>query len=223
MTTIGETISRIRGGLKAVKEDAFVTDRYLYSVALKYAKMVIRRTDNENKLMRYSSLFKPIPCMDLIEVDKIEACCIGVPSNCTIMRTKERIIGIMEGALGPIFRTVSSLDGSQEAYKTQPATYVSMTRTTTFRFNKNKYYWFLDGYLYFPNLEWDAVRLEVMPETDISCLICSEEEQCIPIQEQSTHVPDYLFAEIESMVLKEILTSVNIPQDGPDDKQNQIR
>ena len=31
MTTIGETISRVRNTLKAVKEDAFLTDRIIYS------------------------------------------------------------------------------------------------------------------------------------------------------------------------------------------------
>ena len=31
MTTIGEVISRVRNTLKAVKEDAFLTDRTIYS------------------------------------------------------------------------------------------------------------------------------------------------------------------------------------------------
>ena len=53
MTTIGETISRVRNTIKGVREDAFLTDRYLYSVILKYAKLYIRRQDSENKIMRF--------------------------------------------------------------------------------------------------------------------------------------------------------------------------
>jgi len=32
MQTIGDIISRVRGQIKAESEDAFVTDRYLYSL-----------------------------------------------------------------------------------------------------------------------------------------------------------------------------------------------
>jgi len=49
-TTIGYTVSRVRNSIKAVKEDAFVTDRYLWSVITKYAKLFIKRQDNQNKL-----------------------------------------------------------------------------------------------------------------------------------------------------------------------------
>ena len=48
MTTIGESISRVRNILKAVKEDPFMTDRLIYSIIIKYAKVLIRRQDNEN-------------------------------------------------------------------------------------------------------------------------------------------------------------------------------
>ena len=51
MTTIGDVVSRLRGQIKAESEDAFVTDRYLYSLILKYAQVLMRRQDNANKLM----------------------------------------------------------------------------------------------------------------------------------------------------------------------------
>jgi hypothetical protein len=43
------------------------------------------------------------------------------------------------------------------------------------------------------------------------------------MQERETHVPDYLFAEIETQVLNELTIGLKIPSDGPDDKQNQLR
>ncbi len=45
MTTIGESISRVRNIIKAVTMDAFVTDRVIYSLIQKYAKMYIKRQD----------------------------------------------------------------------------------------------------------------------------------------------------------------------------------
>ena len=140
MTTIGDTVSRMRNVLKAVKEDPFLTDRFIYSVIIKYAKMLIRRQDNENKIMRFQSLFKVLPCIELIEVDKIEACCVGVKTKCKIMRTKDKLPNVLEGAYGPLFRTISSIDGSQEVVKTYPITYTAMTKSTNFKYNNNKYY-----------------------------------------------------------------------------------
>ena len=41
MTTIGSVISRIRGQVKAEVQDAFVTDRYIYSLIEKYAQFYL--------------------------------------------------------------------------------------------------------------------------------------------------------------------------------------
>ena len=104
-TTIGYTVSRVRNTLKAVKEDAFLTDRFIYSVVSKFAKLFIKRQDNLNKLLRFKSFFRPLPCVPLIEVDKIEACCGGIKSGCIIMRTKDKFaISFLKDLFGPMFR-----------------------------------------------------------------------------------------------------------------------
>ena len=224
-TTIGYTVSRVRNSIKAVKEDAFVTDRYLWSVITKYAKLYIKRQDNQNKLLRFKSFWKTLPCVELVEVDKIEACC-GVTSGCNIMRTKDKLPTPFEGPIGPMFRTVSSLDVSEEVYQTEPGTYTSMTKTSTFKYNKSKYYWWLNGYMYFPNLPWDGIRIEGVFEDDINQFACDgkdAEGACTIKQNQATNIPDDLFAEIEQQVLAEILPQTQLPQDQADDKQNVFR
>lgn len=222
MTTIGDTISRIRNLVKGVKEDAFLTDRLIYSLVLKHAKMLIRRQDNENKIMRFQSLFEKLPCVELIEVDKIEACCSGIKSNCKIMRTKEKLPTVLEGAYGPLFRTISSIDGSIPVYKTYPSTFTNMANTTTFKYNKNKYYWYLGGYLYFPNIDWDAVSVEGLWSDSIQLYIC-DGNVCQPRQDEDTHIPEYLFAEIEQYVVKDLLTTLQLPIENVDDNQNPLR
>lgn len=222
MTTIGDTVSRVRNVIKGVKEDAFLTDRFLYSLILKYAKLYIRRQDTENKIMRFQSLFEPLPCVDLIEVDKIEACCGGVTTNCKITRTKDKLPLVLEGAYGPLFRNITSIDGSQNVYKTYPGTYTSMTKSTTFKYNKNKYYWYLNGYLYFPNLEWEAVRIEGLWDESVAMYVC-DADKCAPRQEDQTHVPEYLFAEIEQAVLKDLMVLIQTPTEGSDDKMSPLR
>lgn len=224
MTTIGDATSRVRNVLKAVKEDPFITDRFLYSLIMKYAKVLLRRQDNEGKIRKYASLFDTLPCVELIEVDRVEACCIGIRTGCTFRRTKDKLPDLMEGNSGPIFRHVSNVDFAVRLNETMPSTYQNMTKIPSFKYNKSKYFWFLDGYIYVPNVEWEAIRIEAIFDQDITSLLCKNDPtECVSEQDRVIGVPDYLFAEIEQMVLQEILTSAQIPSDGADDSQNGLR
>ena len=206
-TTVGEAISRVRNTLKAVKEDPFLTDRTIYFSIIKYGQSLMKREDNQLRLMKISNIFKVMPYVELIEVDKVDAACVGVYSGCYFKRTKERIPDLLTGIQGPIFRT-------------DPGTFVSMTKTTTFKYNKRQYFWYLDGYLYFPNLIWDAVKVEAIFENDTeSC----DSDKCLIKQEQSLNIPDYLFSEVEQYVVKELAMTLQVPTDGADDGQNTLR
>jgi hypothetical protein len=220
MTTIGETISRVRNTLKAVKEDAFLTDRIIYSSLLKYAQTLIKREDNQFRLMKISSLFRVLPYIELIDVDKVEAGCLGVYSGCYFKRSKEKIPGILNGMAGPIIRTTSSIDGTIEMFRTDPGTWVSMTRTTTWKYNRNFYFWYLDGYIYCPNVDWEAIRMEAIFE---GTLETCDTKECETRQNEPFSLPEYLFSEVEQFVIKELTITMSIPTDGPDDSQNTLR
>lgn len=221
MTTIGEAISRVRNTLKAVKEDSFLTDRVIYSSLIKYGQTLLKREDNQFKLMKISSIFQVLPYLELIDVDKVDAGCLGVYSGCYFKRTKDKLPTILEGTFGPVIRTVSSIDGSIEMFRTDPGTWVSMTKTTTFKYNKNKYFWYLDGYIYAPNIDWEAIRMEAIFQgvTDP----CDPKEQCQIAQDQLLTIPAYLFSEVEQFVIKELTMTMQVPTDGPDDGQNILR
>lgn len=225
MATRAESISRIRNVLKSVKEDPFMTDRFIFSMIMKYAKMIIRRQDNEGKIMNFQSLFQFIPCVELIDVDKVNACCTGIKTGCTIKRSKERLPKFLEGSFGPIIRTVATLDMSDQLFSIQPGIYSVISNGTSFKYNHNNYYWLLDGYIFIPNVEWEGVYIEGIFEENIAPYVCDStpEEICIPAQELPLNIPDYLLAEIEQMALKEMLTTGQIPSDGADDAQNILR
>jgi len=218
MTTIGTVVSRIKNQVKGVRQDAFLTDRYVYSIVQKYSQVLMRRQDSANKLMKFNAIWQTLDCEELIEVDKIEACCAGIKSGCTIRRTKDKLPTFMEGYWGPLIRTVSSIDGSEEVYATAPGVYTSMTKTTGFKYNKQKYFWYLNGYLYFPNLDWDAVKVEAVFTEDIDKMdggvICTKK------QDQTINIPEFLFAEVEQMVIKDLAGRLQIPTDLSDDNIN---
>ena len=220
MTTIADVVSRVRSQLKIESQDAFVTDRYVYSLILKFSQLLMRRQDHANKLMKFNSIWQPLPFVELIEVDKIEAECTGIQSGCKIKRTKHKLPTFMEGYWGPLIRTVSSIDGSIECQPTNPGTYTSMTKTTSFRYNKNKYFWWLNGYIYMPNVEWDAIKLEGLFEGDISEWNCDKKDNCKPRYLQQIFIPEFLFAEIETQVISQMSATVQVPPEDSDNKIN---
>ena len=223
MTTIRESISRIRNVFKLVNEDAFLTDRFIYSLLIKYSKALIRRQDVENKLMQYDSLFETLPYVELIEVDRIEADCARIKTGCKIMRTKKKLPKLMSGSNGPIFRTIAPIDGSDVFQQCLTAVYVAMTQSTNFKYNKCHYFWFKNGYLYFPDIIWDAVSIEAMFEEPVDAFCNENDEDCTLAQDRNLTVPDYLLTEIEQLTQQELMTLGKIPADTGDNSQNIMR
>tara|TARA_Y100001938_G_C8060340_1_gene416839 strand:- start:709 stop:1380 length:672 start_codon:yes stop_codon:yes gene_type:complete len=223
MTTIGDVVSRIRQLSKAEVQDAFVTDRYIWSLVLKAAKTFMRRQDHANKLMKFNSVWQSLPFVELIEVDKVEAACSGIQSGCTIKRTKNKLPAFMEGYWGPLIRTVSSIDGSIEMQPTMPGTYTSMTKTTSFKYNDTKYFWWLNDHIYIPNVEWEAIKIEGVFEGDISEWNCDPNDNCKPRYLQQAYIPEFLYSEIESQVLQQLLMTAKLPPEDSHNNQNILR
>jgi hypothetical protein len=130
-----------------------------------------------------------------------------------------------EGYLGPMVNSITSLDGSTVCQLVRNSdVYNQMTKQTNFRYNTTKYCWFLNDKLYFPNIDWPAVRIEGIFEEDISKWKCCDyEDKCKPRQQQSLNVPDYILSEIETNVLKELGYTLQIPTDVNQDNINALR
>ena len=114
MRTKGEVVNSLKNIIKANKQEAFLTDRFIYNLFIKYAKLLIRRQDSSNKLMKFNPIFQTIDYIELIEVDKVQASCAGIKSNKTIKRTKDRLPDFFEGYWGALIRAVTSIDASVE-------------------------------------------------------------------------------------------------------------
>jgi len=223
MITIGEVLSRLRNQVKAVKQDAFLTDRFLYSLVNKHAKLMMRRQDNLNRIMKYQSVFQTLDFIELIEVDRAQAQCHGIETGCYFKRTKDKLPELYDGYWGPLIRAVTSLDLSEDLTSTYPTTYQQMERQKTFKYNKKKYYWYLDGHLYFPNLEWDAVRIEGVFEGDISKYNCDPADDCQYVQDSPFNVPEHLFPEIEQLAMRDLGLMMQVPQDAAQDLKHTAR
>lgn len=215
--TIGDVCSRIRTQVKAFRQDALLTDRVIYSFILKHAKWLMKREDSKSRLLSFSGVVQTMDYVELIEVDKVEAQCTGIKSNCKIKRTKEKIPVFLQGYWGPLIRSITSLDSSEQLQPILPTTYIHVAKSKNLKYNKTKYFWYLNDYLYFPDLDWDAVRIEGIFEDDISQFTC-DVDSCLEKQDLSFNVPDYLWGEIEQHVFKDLAGMLQIPPDTDNDK-----
>jgi hypothetical protein len=224
MVTIREAVSRIRHRVKAVQQDAFLTDRLLYSLIQKHAALLLRRQDERNRLMRFNSLFQTLDFVALEEVDRVQAGCRGVASGCTFRRTRQKLPQMLEGYWGPLIRAVTSLDISQELVATQPTLYERMQSQGNFKYNKKKYYWYLEGHLYFPDLDWDAVRVEGIFVEDTSRYNCAEQAPaCAYTQDRTLFLPAHLYSEIEQLVDRDLGLQLQVPVDQQHDLRHVAR
>jgi hypothetical protein len=105
-------------------------------------------------------------------------------------------------------------------FRTDPGTWVSMTRTTTFKYNRSIYFWYLNGYIYVPNTDWDAIRIEAIFEGKVETC---DTDPCEVKQEEQFALPEYLFSEVEQFVLQELTMTLKVPADSVDDSQNILR
>lgn len=223
-TTIGHVVSLMRGCLKEVRQDSFLTDVFLYNLFRKYAAPVIRRYDERGKLMPFVSIFETLDWVPLEECDYVEAGCKGIKSYRTFRKTSDTMPMFTEGRWGPMVRSITSLDGSVPFQLTTLDNYVILSKQKNYKYNSTKYCWYLNDKLYFPDVDYPAIRIEGMFEEDIAKWKCNYDTKCLPRQEQSLNIPDAMLAEIIGNVQKEYIPELRtLPSDEAHDNRNLAR
>jgi hypothetical protein len=217
VTKVSEAISRVRNQIKSVTVDAFVTDRYIYSLILKHVSWLIKREDDKGILRKYNNIFHTLDYFPMIDVDKADVGCFCITSGCTIKRSQYKIPPTYDGSYGPIIRSITSIDGTTPLTMTYPSTYQAMIRQKTFKYNKTPYYYIVNDYIYVPNVDWPAIRVEGLFRSGIGNYNCDTEHDCIYVQDEPFSVPMYLYGEMEQNVMKDLATSISIPGDVKQD------
>ena len=221
--TFAEPISRVRDRLKATHQDNFLTDRMIYAMYRPWLTQVMKELDVKNRLMAFNALFQTLEMVPLEEVDKVEAGCTGLKSGFTFMKTKDPVGELfMEGYWGGMIRSVTSLDLSVEFQPISPAGFTNIANSPGYKFNSTKYYWYLNDFLYFPNIAFRAVRIEAITEGDISKYKCNPDEKCLVKQDQSFNIPDYVQSRVESLLFQSLGISLQLPEDPTIDNRSTI-
>jgi hypothetical protein len=201
-----EVISRLRTTIKEHYRDSILSNKYLYNLLKTSALFIIKREfDTKNNVFMQSSLFSSA-CIDMVKVSSL-SCDIGIETDCKIWRSKNKLPLYAESSGGFIYQSISSMDGSVQF--TLSSAYMTGIKEKV-KYNKNKYCWIENGYLYsnnaYPNLKIVGLFLE-------STNNCSRLEDVFPISDYNIHV-------VIQETLKELGLSKQIPYQTVQDKNS---
>lgn len=207
-----EAIHRVRRLFRETNADSRLSDRTIYSLMQNHAKWLIYRESEKLKLIKTDHSFQKLKCIPVIEAPAIDPCC-GIKSKCTVFRTKDRLPEIYEDSVGVIIRSVTTVDGSKSLVQIKPSEWERKQANPWLdQEKKNRFFFFNDGYLYFPNGGWKMVEAESLFKKDISDLnLCDdpstcddEKKECKRFLDKNFIIPEYLEAQMYDAVIKDL-------------------
>lgn len=204
--TIREAISRVKKIFREVNADSRFTNKLAYSLLKSAAKQLIKRENDKLKIYPQNTLFQFYKCIDVIEAPLIDPCC-GLRTKCKVWRTKEKMPKIYDDIDGPIIKNTYSIDGSKELEFTTPERYMQIKNNPWVKDHKEKYYYYYsEGYLYFPSRAFHKVMLFAYFEDDLSgiCQTSETDNNCKKYMDSLFRIPGYLEKPIFDLVEQEV-------------------
>jgi hypothetical protein len=128
---------------------------------------------------------------------------------------------------GPIIRRVTSIDGGVDLFEITPMEWNRKQEDTNNKYDKTLYYFWDDGYLYFPNLNWRKIYIEAFFKNKLKSECDSEdcgqqEVDCTPFLDEEFRIPQDLLARCVDAANKELLQYYfqTLPDENQPDKNN---
>lgn len=213
--TRNEIISRLRNSLKETSSDSKFTNRYLWNTFWTKALLLLQRESDKPKLYNQSNIWKTI-CVQMDKVSPLVCDCVSLPMDCVVYRSRYRLPLIAEGSFGLLYRFIASLDLSNFIVLVTPYQYLLKKS----KFNKEKYAFIHDGYLWAPDTKWSKLVISGIFQKEISKDFdcdCQDNESsagdCATLPYLDSGVPDYLIDAAIQMALQELGQAKSIPSD----------
>jgi hypothetical protein len=192
-----EIISRVRNTVKEHNVDSVLTYKHVYNILITNTSLLIKREADKKSIYMMSNIWQSA-CVEMIPVSSVTCTCIKFPFVCTIYRSKLKLPKFFETSSGFLAKSVTTLDNSIDITLTTPYQYEVKKKV---KYNKEKYGFIEDGYLYTPNAEYPWIKIVgFFTEPPQSCgetKVCSNLNAIFPC-------PDYLIQPVVDMTLREL-------------------
>lgn len=223
MSTKREMISRLRNKLREVSADSLYFPKFLFSVLKEHATWIIRREWSSNRIFRNKALFQRIPCINTVEVSKIDPNCLVGGKN--VYRTECQLPELWQSELGVIIKRVSSLDNHTEFKVLSWSEWENKSKSPYLKMTREKYCYEHDRYIYFPQDHPRKVSIEALIIGSANDICdCGGEKACVRFLDTPFGVPEWVEAEIIDKAVQQLLGQTSrVQNDENINSNNNIR
>lgn len=216
MITIGQIVSRLRGAINEYNDDSNFSNRRLWNTFYTFANQMIKQDADNGKLYNSPEIWKPI-CVEMEPVSSLYCDCVHLPYDCTVYRSRYKLPNIISGSNGPIYRWLSTIDLGRHFTMVTPYEY---SQKSKIRYNKTRYAFIHNGYLYTPDHTYGFLSFSAMFDGDISEFLCDTtgieidtDNLCTTKFNEVVQIPTYIQDACIKAALSELLPSTQIPSD----------
>lgn len=217
--TNGDFVAEIRGDLKALNKDDYVSARYILSKAYGYVEYIINNRPLSH-FLRNNKVFSTCSCIEMIEIDKIK-CDIAEFRICDkIMRSKKKLPDMLSNKSGYAIEYVMDIVNSKEFDPLRNVKDFADAKKRQFG-GVFKYYYVADGYLWLLNSTAEAVNISAAFLGE--CSECGKDcDECKSKLEEKFVCPKEFLSSVKENVLQVLLNRTRIIEDTqPDLDANQ--
>lgn len=206
-------IDTFRKMLQEVGADSNYTNQFLYNTLLPVAMGLIKREISAGRVYKNTKFFQTLQCQEVIEVSSIGECC-PIKTDCTIFRTKCKVPDVWQDVMGPIIKTITSVDGTTNFFYTTPTTWQNKRQDPYNRMSAEKYAFFSDGYLWFPVHNPHFINIFGFFMDDVNDLNqCITREGCTRYLDTQFPIPDWILAETYGKAVQLLVPSKQAQED----------
>lgn len=220
--TNSNIVSRVINGLKALGKDDRTSRRWILSIAKQKAEFYISQKLNDRSLYREDNLYTVIECFEMEKIEIIKCDIIEFRTCKNIMKSKNKIPGMVYSRYGNSLKEVTSIDDERDFIATTPRQY----RKDKDRQGSDDYirFYVKDGYLYLLDTEVEVVNLYLLTlDTEKVDDICGcSQENCKSLWEYEFICPSKISKVVIEETIQEAFASKQVtPDTNPNLDANQ--
>ena len=217
MGSIREFLSTLAGDCKSANIDEWIAPKFLYYKSVSAIADFLAKDNNSSGLIyKLDSGWSVLNCVEMEAVD-ITTCNINIPNCRKLMKSKYKLPTIYESKFGALVKNTSNLDYSKN-YKNcfTPSQWNAISQR---EFQKDKYFFISQGYLYIPLKSQQDESPEILTVTgyfqdlkavDIfnskqGCGSCKPDEViCKRFIDYDMVIPSYLASSVKQEVVRQM-------------------
>ena len=216
--TNGEFVSRVINDINAIQKDTRVSKRWILGIGKQKAETYISQKWDEGMLFGEESLYTNIACLRMERLRSID-CCFDEFKICgTLMRSKDRIPGLVHARMKPSVLTVTSVDDGINFDYVSLRKYKNDAKRS---FSKIPQYYFYvsDGYIYIPDIHIEAINVTLITTEKNEALKlsgCGHDDskyECMSIWDEQFVCPQKLYEYVVKETIKEASIRLSVPSD----------